>query len=198
MADMTDIETAFPDIQTNLSNPEPRCPVVLLLDVSASMQGEKIRALNEGVAQLSHYLRQDRPLSLRVEIAIVAAGEETLVLDCQGGQAVYPTGDAFVPAEDFIPPPLQAHGVRKLGEGMRLALKLLRDRKDELRAQGDVCYCPRILLVSDGAPMTTDGSRRPMPLSPRRGEGRWWCIRSASKAPTWPPFRGFPSVGHCS
>ncbi len=49
MADMTDTETAFPDIQTNLSNPEPRCPVVLLIDVSASMQGERIRTLNKGV-----------------------------------------------------------------------------------------------------------------------------------------------------
>ena len=58
MADMTDIETAFPDIQANLSNPEPRCPVVLLLDVSASMQGEKIRALNESVDQFNYHLRR--------------------------------------------------------------------------------------------------------------------------------------------
>ena len=30
-------------------NPDPRCPCVLLLDVSASMQGESIAALNEGL-----------------------------------------------------------------------------------------------------------------------------------------------------
>ena len=30
-------------------NPEPRCPCVLLLDTSASMHGEPISALNEGL-----------------------------------------------------------------------------------------------------------------------------------------------------
>ena len=57
MTDMSDIESAFPDIQTNLSNPEPRCPVVLLLDVSASMQGVRSRTLNEGVDQFNYHLR---------------------------------------------------------------------------------------------------------------------------------------------
>ena len=34
-------------------NPDPRCPVVLLLDTSASMLGEPIRELNQGVQTLS-------------------------------------------------------------------------------------------------------------------------------------------------
>lgn len=33
-------------------NPEPRCPCLLLLDVSGSMSGHKIKTLNDGVAFL--------------------------------------------------------------------------------------------------------------------------------------------------
>ena len=32
-------------------NPEPRCPCLLLLDVSGSMRGSPINQLNEGLAQ---------------------------------------------------------------------------------------------------------------------------------------------------
>jgi uncharacterized protein with von Willebrand factor type A (vWA) domain len=32
-------------------NPEPRCPCVLLLDTSGSMQGAAINALNQGCAR---------------------------------------------------------------------------------------------------------------------------------------------------
>ena len=134
-------------------NPEPRCPVVLLLDVSASMQGEKIRKLNEGVDQFNYHVRQDQLACLRIEIAIVTVGGEARVLDCRGGGPVEPSGDAFVAAGDFIPPtPLRVYGSTPLGEGMRLALKLVRNRKDELRAEGVHLYRPWILLVSDGAP----------------------------------------------
>lgn len=154
MTDMTDIESAFPDIQTNLSNPEPRCPVVLLLDVSASMQGAKIRALNEAVDRCNYHLRQDQLACQRIEIAIVGVGGEARVLDCRGrGGTAQPTGDAFAPVRDFIPPtPLQAYGLTPLGAGMRLALKLIRNRKDELRTEGVHLFRPWIVLISDGAP----------------------------------------------
>ena len=33
-------------------NPEPRCPCVLLLDTSGSMQGASIEALNQGLHTL--------------------------------------------------------------------------------------------------------------------------------------------------
>ena len=134
-------------------NPEPRCPVVLLLDVSASMQGEKIHVLNKSVDQFNYHVRQDALACLRIEIAIVAVGGKARVLDCRGGRAVQPAGDAFVAAGDFIPPtPLQVYGSTPLGEGMRLALKLVRNRKDELRAEGVHLYRPWIVLLSDGAP----------------------------------------------
>ena len=36
------------DANVFADNPEPRCPVILLLDTSASMQGGPITELNEG------------------------------------------------------------------------------------------------------------------------------------------------------
>ena len=151
---MTDIDSAFPDIQTNLSSPAPRCPVVLLLDVSASMQDEPIRRLNEGVDRFNYDIRQNQLACQRIEIAIVAVGGEARVLDCRArGGAAQPTGDAFAPGRDFIPPtPLLAYGFTPLGAGMRLALKLIRNRKDELRAEGVHLFRPWIVLISDGAP----------------------------------------------
>jgi uncharacterized protein with von Willebrand factor type A (vWA) domain len=34
------------------ANPEPRCPCILLLDTSGSMQGERIQALSAGLQTL--------------------------------------------------------------------------------------------------------------------------------------------------
>jgi len=40
-------------------NPEPRCPCILLLDISGSMQGERINALNEGLRTFKEELNRD-------------------------------------------------------------------------------------------------------------------------------------------
>ena len=55
-------------------NPDPRCPCVLLLDVSASMQGESIAALNEGLKAFQREVSGDTIAARRVEIAIVSFG----------------------------------------------------------------------------------------------------------------------------
>ena len=40
-------------------NPEPRCPVILLLDTSYSMQGQPINELNAGLIAFSDVLRPE-------------------------------------------------------------------------------------------------------------------------------------------
>ena len=40
----------IPDEIQFAENPEPRCPCILLADVSTSMYGDPIRELNEGLA----------------------------------------------------------------------------------------------------------------------------------------------------
>ena len=55
------------------SNPEPRCPCILLLDVSGSMSGRPINELNAGLVTFRDELLAD-PLALkRVELGIVPA-----------------------------------------------------------------------------------------------------------------------------
>ena len=52
-------------------NPEPRCPCVLLLDTSSSMQGLPIDALNQGLRTFKDELMKDPLASRRVEVAVV-------------------------------------------------------------------------------------------------------------------------------
>ena len=42
-------ESKLEEVVEFSDNPEPRCPCVLLLDTSGSMQGEPIAALNKGL-----------------------------------------------------------------------------------------------------------------------------------------------------
>ncbi len=52
-------------------NPEPRCPCILLLDVSRSMQGPPIQQLNEGLAVFRRHLAEDSLAMKRVEVAVI-------------------------------------------------------------------------------------------------------------------------------
>ena len=55
MADTTDL-----DLAEFAENPEPRCPCVLLLDTSGSMQGDPINALNQGLQAFKDDLSETR------------------------------------------------------------------------------------------------------------------------------------------
>lgn len=136
-------------------NPEPRCPVVLLLDTSASMEGAPIQELNDGLQELAVALREDPLASLRVEIAILTFGGQVVGLDARDGSAAVVPIDAqslFCPVDDFHPPVLTARGDTRMGEAMRQALTLLRDRKEIYRQAGLDYFRPWIFLLTDGHP----------------------------------------------
>ena len=57
-----------------VSNPEPRCACVLLLDTSTSMQGRAIAELNQGLQTFRQELMSDRMAMQRVEVAVVTFG----------------------------------------------------------------------------------------------------------------------------
>jgi len=61
-------------------NPEPRCPCILLLDISGSMQGERINALNEGLRTFKEELNRDSLANKRVEVAIVTFNTDVQVV----------------------------------------------------------------------------------------------------------------------
>jgi len=58
-------------------NPEPRCPCVLLLDTSGSMEGDSINALNAGLVTFREELGKDEQALLRVWEYAARAGTQT-------------------------------------------------------------------------------------------------------------------------
>jgi len=120
-------------------NPEPRCPCVLLLDVSGSMQDEPFKGLNAGLTQFRDELCADSLAMKRVEVAVVTFG---------AGVRVEP----FVGAEYFIAPQLEVQGDTPMGVAIHEAIQLLDARKGEYKANGVKYFRPWLFLITDGGP----------------------------------------------
>jgi uncharacterized protein YegL len=121
-------------------NPEPRCPCVLLLDASSSMQGEPIKALNEGLVAFRDDLVRDPLASRRVEVAVVTFDSQVKVVQ------------DFVTADQFQPPTLTAQGKTHMGSAIRKALDMIQARKDQYKANGISYYRPWVFMITDGEP----------------------------------------------
>ncbi|MCL2590858.1 MAG: hypothetical protein FWD67_08295 [Betaproteobacteria bacterium] len=120
-------------------NPEPRCPCLLLLDVSGSMAGPSIDALNAGLRVFKEELAADALAMKRVEIGIVTFGPVEMALP-------------FLGAAEFDPPALTAQGDTPMGEAIHKGLEMVRQRKDEYRANGISYYRPWVFMMTDGGP----------------------------------------------
>jgi uncharacterized protein YegL len=121
-------------------NGEPRCPCVLVVDTSASMQGAPIEQLNAGLQQLKKELEQDDLASKRGEVAIVTFNSVVTV-----------TQD-FVTIDRFDPPTLTADGSTKMNAGVEKGLDLIEARKTVYRTNGISYYRPWMFLITDGEP----------------------------------------------
>ena len=130
----------IPDEIQFAENPEPRCPCVLLVDVSSSMYGAKMDQLNSGIATFAQELKADQLASLRTEVAIVTFGSGSEM------------PQDFVTADQFNPPTLVANGVTEMSAGINLALDKIEERKQMYRDNGIDYYRPWMFLITDGAP----------------------------------------------
>jgi uncharacterized protein YegL len=150
---MTDLESVeFAD------NPDPRCPCVLLLDTSGSMEGVPIAALNEGLVAFQRDIKEDELAQRRTEIALVTFGNGGVqVLNHSTGQ-MQPATDVrrlentFVTAGEFTPPTLVAGAYTPMGQAIHVGLNVLQERKEQYRNNGIAYYRPWVFLVSDGQP----------------------------------------------
>ncbi len=123
-----------------VDNPEPRCPCVLLLDVSSSMKGEPIDALNEGIELFARDMNSNRLACKRVETAVIAFGTGIQIVQ------------DFVSPSAFLPPRFEAGGDTRMGEAIVQACDLLEVRKNKYRRAGLSYFRPWIFLVTDGEP----------------------------------------------
>jgi uncharacterized protein YegL len=74
------IDVAF-DAMEFAENPEPRVPVVLLIDKSGSMNGKPIEELNNGVKVLWREIQADTLAAKRAEISVIEFGPVRTVLE---------------------------------------------------------------------------------------------------------------------
>jgi uncharacterized protein YegL len=121
-------------------NQEPRCPVLLLVDTSSSMSGEKIRELNQGLVTFQEDVSRDAKASKRVEIAIATFGGTVSL--CQD----------FVTVDDFHPFALSTSGDTPMGQGIEYSLTLIEQRKQTYRNHGIQFSRPWLFLIADGEP----------------------------------------------
>lgn len=137
---MSDILEQIPFSEVEFAeNPEPRCPCVLLLDTSSSMQGESIRQLNEGIKGFKEELMADSMAVKRIEIAVVTFGPVKVESD-------------FQTADIFEPPLLKTNEKTPMGSAIEKAIDMINFRKDTYRQNGISYYRPWIFMITDGEP----------------------------------------------
>lgn len=123
-----------------VTNPSPRIPICLCLDVSGSMHGEPIRALNEAIIQFYRDIDSDIQTASSCEIAVVTFDSNAELLEDFSLVAVKETQ------------PLVARGTTNMHDGVQLALNVLNQRKNDYKQNGIEYYQPWLILMSDGHP----------------------------------------------
>lgn len=134
-------------------NRDPRCPVVLVLDKSESMNqvrpGESsspIDALNSCLDVLTTHLSQDKLAKRRVEISFVVYSTE-----------VEPATEFSTVDDGIILPLLKAEGITSTGAALNEALDAVEKRKEDYKQNGIDYYRPIVMLITDGLP--TDSTK---------------------------------------
>ena len=129
-------------------------PVILLLDASGSMAGDKISILNAAVREMLQSFAAEDDIAASIHVGVIQFGGSV-----SWHQPLLPVEDVMAQWHD-----LTASGKTPLGE----ALTLLRESLDDRSMISSRAYRPTIVLVSDGKP--TDewgGPMHELLISPR-------------------------------
>lgn len=139
--DSKPMELEFDDL---IDNPTTRVPVVLCLDISGSMMGEKIKELNVGVKQFFNAILNDEIAKYAADICIVTfSTTANIVMD-------------FASIEKQISSisnlELKASGNTAMGTAVNMSLDTLERRKKEYIEKGIDYWQPWLVLMTDGQP----------------------------------------------
>jgi uncharacterized protein YegL len=119
-------------------------PVILLLDVSGSMGGEKIRNLNDAVRDMLEVFGDTENSETEIWVAIITFGDQVKL------------HQKLVSAGQIQWQDLSAGGSTPLGVALQMAKAMIED-KDIVPSRA---YRPTVVLVSDGQP--TDDWENPL------------------------------------
>jgi uncharacterized protein YegL len=119
-------------------------PVILLLDVSDSMSGEKIHNLNAAVHDMLNDFSDTETSEVEIHLSVITFGAQVKL-----HQAL--TSASAIQWQD-----LSASGMTPLGTALQMAKAMIED-KETVPSRA---YRPTVVLVSDGQP--TDGWEDPL------------------------------------
>ena len=138
----TAMNNRYFDNSLDINNPAPRCPVILLLDVSGSMSGTPIEELNHGYNQFLNETMKDEAASMSVELEVITFGN-TAKVD-QPFCSIY---NIKQNSNTFT-----AGGMTAMGHALELASEHLNERRKKYRDNGIAAYRPWVILMTDGQP----------------------------------------------
>lgn len=123
-----------------ISNPSPRIPICLCIDLSRSMSHyNRIGLIKEGILSLYEELKQDFQISNSAEIAIVTFSNEAQILE------------NFETVAEKNLPDFKVEGNTALGKGVNLSIDILEQRKELYKENGIEYYQPWLIIFTDGA-----------------------------------------------
>ena len=122
------------------SNYEQKCPLVLVLDVSYSMDGTAINELNTGLKAFQDDIKKDTVASSRLDVAIVTFGSDIDIIQ------------NFALIDEFDMPFLTTSGSTRMVDGIGKGIEILNARKNWYKNTGQTYYRPYIVLMTDGYP----------------------------------------------
>lgn len=129
-------------------------PVVLLLDVSYSMSGDKIDNLNKAVENMLDTFAQEEKMETEILVSVITFGGKV---------------DLHVPFTKASQ--VQWHGLQVNGDTpMGIALEMTKAMIEDKETTPSRAYRPTIVLVSDGQP--TDGNKWKQAMDDFISEGR--------------------------
>ena len=141
---MTILDTVGVYDQTEFAgNPEARCSIVLILDVSGSMVGTKIDTVNQALVKFRDIIREDTVTALRADVAVIEFDHEARVYD-------------FTNGADFKAPVLVPQGGTNFSQPVNVALDLIEARKQSYRDGGIAYYRSLAYFLTDGIPTDDD------------------------------------------
>ena len=111
-------------------------PVVLLLDVSGSMSGEKIDNLNKAVQDMLDTFAEEEKMETEILVSAITFGSQAVL------------HIPYTKASQIQWKMLQADGMTPMGAALRMAKDMIEDRE----ITPSRAYRPTIVLVSDGQP----------------------------------------------